>query len=154
MQMLSVAGLVPVLDAGEADLALRSSTLLDAFLGLYVRRLAVEWRRGHIRDYLRLNAGRPYLRGKLLFTEHIRRSITRPDRFYTQADELIEDVPLSRMLKLAQMGSIILPPVPAFYNHPKNIDDIVNHVAGRVLDQFEIHLDVVSRWHGMISSVQ
>ena len=61
---------------------------------------------------------------------------------------------LENMLKLAQMGSIILPPVPAFYNHPKDIDDIVNHVAGRVLDQFEIHLDVVSRWHGMVSSVQ
>ena len=52
------------------------------------------------------------------------------------------------------MGSVILPPVPAFYNHPQDIEDIVNHVAGRVLDQFEIHLDVVSRWHGMVSSVQ
>ncbi len=61
---------------------------------------------------------------------------------------------LENMLKLAQMGTIILPPVPAFYNHPQDIDDIVNHVAGRVLDQFEIHLDVVSRWNGMISSVQ
>ena len=61
---------------------------------------------------------------------------------------------LENMLKLAQMGSVILPPVPAFYNHPKDIDDIVNHVAGRILDQFESHLDVVSRWNGMVSSVQ
>jgi 4-hydroxy-3-polyprenylbenzoate decarboxylase len=61
---------------------------------------------------------------------------------------------LENMLKLARMGSVILPPVPAFYNHPQDIDDIVNHIAGRVLDQFEIHLDVVSRWHGMVSSVQ
>ena len=61
---------------------------------------------------------------------------------------------LENMLKLARMGSVILPPVPAFYNHPQGIDDIVNHVAGRVLDQFGIHLDVVSRWHGMASSVQ
>ncbi len=66
----------------------------------------------------------------------------------------LNQIHLGNMLKLAQMGTVILPPVPAFYNHPKNIDDIVNHIAGRVLDQFEIHLDVVNRWSGMVSSVQ
>ena len=66
----------------------------------------------------------------------------------------LNQIHLGNMLKLAQMGSVILPPVPAFYNHPKEIDDIVNHIAGRVLDQFEIHLDVVNRWSGMVSSVQ
>ncbi len=66
----------------------------------------------------------------------------------------LNQIHLGNMLKLAQMGTVILPPVPAFYNHPKDIDDIVNHVAGRVLDQFEIHLDVVNRWSGMVSSVQ
>ena len=55
---------------------------------------------------------------------------------------------------LNALAPVILPPVPAFYNHPKDIDDIVNHIAGRVLDQFEIHLDVVNRWSGMVSSVQ
>ena len=66
----------------------------------------------------------------------------------------LNQIHLGNMLKLAQMGTVILPPVPAFYNHPKDIDDIVNHIAGRVLDQFEIHLDVVNRWSGMVSSVQ
>ena len=66
----------------------------------------------------------------------------------------LNQIHLGNMLKLAQMGTVILPPVPAFYNHPKEIDDIVNHIAGRVLDQFEIHLDVVNRWSGMVSSVQ
>jgi 5-methylcytosine-specific restriction enzyme subunit McrC len=101
VEMLSVGGLVPSLDAGETRLALRAPTLLDAFLSVYVRRLTMEWRRGHIRDYLRRDAARPYLRGKLLFSEHIRRALVRPDRFYTRADEFIEDVPLSRLLKLA-----------------------------------------------------
>ena len=55
------------------------------------------------------------------------------------------------MLRLARMGVIILPPVPAFYNHPKDIDDIVNHVVGRVLDQFEISVNVVKRWKGVMS---
>ncbi len=66
----------------------------------------------------------------------------------------LNQIHLGNMLKLAQMGTVILPPVPAFYNHPRDIDDIVNHIAGRVLDQFEIHLDVVNRWSGMVSSVQ
>ncbi len=66
----------------------------------------------------------------------------------------LNQIHLENMLKLARMGTVILPPVPAFYNHPRDIDDIVNHVAGRVLDQFEIHLDVVNRWSGMVSSVQ
>ena len=61
------------------------------------------------------------------------------------------EIHLENMLKLARMGAIIMPPVPAFYNHPRDLDDIVNHVVGRVLDQFEIHLDTVKRWRGMVS---
>ena len=59
------------------------------------------------------------------------------------------EVHLENMLKLSRMGATILPPLPAFYNHPKNIDDIVNHIVGRILDQFDIHLDVVKRWKGL-----
>jgi 3-polyprenyl-4-hydroxybenzoate decarboxylase len=33
------------------------------------------------------------------------------------------------MLKLARMGVVILPPVPAFYNNPQNLDDMINHSA-------------------------
>ncbi len=43
---------------------------------------------------------------------------------------------------------IIVPPVPAFYNHPQNLDDMINHVTMRILDQFDIHLDVMNRWDG------
>lgn len=60
------------------------------------------------------------------------------------------DIHLENMLKLSRMGVIILPPVPAFYNHPQNLDDMINHIAMRTLDQFDIHLDVVNRWHGVM----
>jgi len=60
------------------------------------------------------------------------------------------DIHLENMLKLSRMGVVVLPPVPAFYNHPKTIDDIVNHVVQRALDQFEIHIDVVARWDGVM----
>src|SRR5260370_23141022 len=62
------------------------------------------------------------------------------------------DIHLENMLKLSRMGVVILPPVPAFYNHPQNLDDMINHVAMRTLDQFDIHLDVVNRLDGVMSS--
>jgi len=60
----------------------------------------------------------------------------------------LHEIHLENMLKLSRMGVVILPPVPAFYNHPQNLDDMINHVTMRVLDQFDIHLDVMNRWDG------
>src|SRR5678815_1821143 len=60
------------------------------------------------------------------------------------------EIHLVNMLKLARMGAVILPPVPAFYNNPQNLDDMINHVAMRVVDQFDIHLDVMNRWDGVL----
>jgi 4-hydroxy-3-polyprenylbenzoate decarboxylase len=52
------------------------------------------------------------------------------------------------MLKLSRMGVTMLPPMPAFYNHPQSVDDIVNHIVGRVLDQFGIPAPFEKRWDG------
>ena len=60
------------------------------------------------------------------------------------------EIHLENMLKLARMGVVILPPMPAFYNHPQSLDDMVNHIAMRVIDQFDIHLDVMNRWDGVL----
>jgi flavin prenyltransferase len=60
------------------------------------------------------------------------------------------EIHLENMLKLARMGVVILPPVPAFYNNPQNLDDMVNHITMRVIDQFDIHLDVMNRWDGVL----
>jgi flavin prenyltransferase len=60
------------------------------------------------------------------------------------------EIHLENMLKLARMGVVILPPVPAFYNNPQNLDDMINHIAMRVIDQFDIHLDVMNRWDGIL----
>ncbi len=62
------------------------------------------------------------------------------------------DIHLENMLKLSRMGVVILPPVPAFYNHPQSLDDMINHVTMRILDQFDIHLDVMNRWDGVMFS--
>lgn len=64
----------------------------------------------------------------------------------------LNDIHLENMLKLSRMGAVVMPPVPAFYNHPQTIDDIINHVAMRTLDQFDIHLDVMNRWDGRMAA--
>lgn len=53
---------------------------------------------------------------------------------------------LKNMLELAQMGCIILPPVLTYYNMPQKISDMTIHIAGKVLDEFNISLKGFSRW--------
>jgi len=64
----------------------------------------------------------------------------------------LNEIHLENMLKLSRMGVVILPPVPAFYNHPQNLEDLINHTTMRILDQFDIHLDVMNRWDGVMLS--
>jgi 4-hydroxy-3-polyprenylbenzoate decarboxylase len=54
---------------------------------------------------------------------------------------------LRNMTTLAEMGAIVAPPVPAFYNRPKTIDDIIDHTVGRILDLFDLDTGKVRRWH-------
>lgn len=61
----------------------------------------------------------------------------------------LNTIHLENMLALSRMGTIILPPMPAFYNHPKTIDDIVNHIAYRTLDQLGIIRPELKRWDGL-----
>ncbi|WP_134704198.1 non-oxidative hydroxyarylic acid decarboxylases subunit B [Ammoniphilus sp. YIM 78166] len=58
----------------------------------------------------------------------------------------LNDIHLENMLGLSRMGAVILPPVPAFYNHPKTIEDIVNHIVARTLDQLGIDNQLTHRW--------
>jgi len=56
---------------------------------------------------------------------------------------------LRNMAAIAENGGIIYPPVPAFYNNPKNISDLVNHTLYRVLDLFSIEHEKIKRWNGL-----
>src|SRR6266403_4818382 len=60
----------------------------------------------------------------------------------------LSDIHLENMLKLSRMGVVIFPPVPAFYNNPQNLDDVINHIVMRALDAFGIHIDGTSRGAG------
>jgi 4-hydroxy-3-polyprenylbenzoate decarboxylase len=60
----------------------------------------------------------------------------------------LSEIHLENMLKLSRMGVVIVPPVPAFYNRPQTIDDVVSYTVARLLDQLDIHVDVRNRWKG------
>ena len=54
------------------------------------------------------------------------------------------------MLKVSQMGAILCPPAPAFYTHPKTVDDIIDHSVARLLDLFDIEDADTQRWQGNV----
>ncbi|HEV7717545.1 MAG TPA: UbiX family flavin prenyltransferase [Arsenicitalea sp.] len=56
---------------------------------------------------------------------------------------------LKNMLAVSEMGGIIMPPVPAFYAHPKSIDEMVDHTVSRALDLFGLDTGKAVRWHGL-----
>jgi flavin prenyltransferase len=56
---------------------------------------------------------------------------------------------LRHMVSVTEMGGIIFPPVPAFYQHPASLDDMVNHTVQRVLDLMGLQLPDAPRWSGL-----
>jgi 4-hydroxy-3-polyprenylbenzoate decarboxylase len=59
---------------------------------------------------------------------------------------------LDNMLKLAKLGVEIVPPMPAFYNHPVTIEEIVNQLIARILDQLGLEHNLVKRWGDTMKS--
>jgi 4-hydroxy-3-polyprenylbenzoate decarboxylase len=62
----------------------------------------------------------------------------------------LSEVHLENLLKLARLGVCLLPPMPAFYNKPASLDDMVDHIVARVLDQFGIDASFARRWDGVL----
>ncbi|MFE3052515.1 non-oxidative hydroxyarylic acid decarboxylases subunit B [Nocardia sp. NPDC059239] len=61
----------------------------------------------------------------------------------------LNEIHLENMLALSRMGARIVPPMPAFYNQPETIDDIVDHIVTRILDQFDLDAPQARRWRGL-----
>lgn len=66
---------------------------------------------------------------------------------------------LENMLKLARLGVVILPPAPGFYTHPRTVDDMIDFVVARILDQLGVSHTLTKRWgeggsseHGDVSN--
>jgi 4-hydroxy-3-polyprenylbenzoate decarboxylase len=66
---------------------------------------------------------------------------------------LVRETPLHAghlrlMLQATEMGAVICPPVPAFYNRPAGLDQVIDHTVGRVLDLFDLDAGLAGRWTG------
>ncbi len=59
---------------------------------------------------------------------------------------------LRTLTQLAELGAVIMPPVPGMYARPKTVDDVVAHTVGKALDQFGIDAKLFSRWSGTSSA--
>ena len=56
---------------------------------------------------------------------------------------------LKNMVRVTEMGGIIMPPAPAFYHQPETIQDIIDHTVGKALDLFHIEHSLYRRWSGI-----
>lgn len=61
----------------------------------------------------------------------------------------LSEIHLDNMLALSRMGAVMVPPMPAFYNHPRSVDDVIDHIVARVLDQFDLPAPRARRWTGL-----
>ncbi|MEU5158927.1 non-oxidative hydroxyarylic acid decarboxylases subunit B [Streptomyces sp. NPDC020875] len=59
------------------------------------------------------------------------------------------EIHLDHLLALSRMGAVVLPPMLTFYNRPSSVDDMIDHLVSRVLDQFGISSHRARRWEGM-----
>lgn len=60
----------------------------------------------------------------------------------------LSSIHIENMLKVSRAGAVVLPAMPGFYHRPKTLEELVNHVTGKVMDQFRISHDLFKRWGG------
>ena len=64
----------------------------------------------------------------------------------------LTEIHLENMLTLTRMGASIAPPMPAYYNHPTSIEDLIDHTVTRTFDQLGLHSDAGRRWDGRLDA--
>jgi len=55
---------------------------------------------------------------------------------------------LRTLTQLAEIGAVIVPPIPGFYSKPRSVDDLVNHTVGKALDALGVQNELFERWKG------
>lgn len=60
----------------------------------------------------------------------------------------LNSIHLKNLLSLSELNAVIIPPMPAFYQHPKTIDDIVNGTVGRILEALGLENEIYFKWKG------
>ena len=58
----------------------------------------------------------------------------------------LHTIHLRNLVTVSELGAIVAPPIPAFYNKPKTLDDVIDHTVGRLLDLFGLDTGKIKRW--------
>lgn len=66
----------------------------------------------------------------------------------------LSDIHLQNLLTVSRAGAVVFPPVPAFYNQPRSLDDMLDHIAGRALDQLGLESADLRRWDGKLTHAE
>ncbi len=61
----------------------------------------------------------------------------------------LSEIHLENLLRIAKLGAIVLPAAPGFYHRPKHLDDLVDHVVGKILDRLGVEHSRGARWSGL-----
>ncbi len=101
LYMLALTKKIPVQERDLASLRLQRMPLLEALLRVFVERLLTELRRGLEHAYVRREENIPFVKGKLLLSEHVRKNVARRDFLFVAYDDFISDTGLNRILKAA-----------------------------------------------------
>lgn len=101
LYMLHLAGALPLRERDLASQSIITAPLLETMIGRFAERLLVEFQRGCQHDYLRRQENLPILKGKLLFSSHLKQNLARQDRFFVEHDEFLPDTNLNRIFKAA-----------------------------------------------------
>jgi flavin prenyltransferase len=63
----------------------------------------------------------------------------------------LSEIHLENLLRMARLGAVVLPASPGFYHHPQRVQDLVDHVVGKVLDRLGVAHELGARWSGELS---
>lgn len=97
--MLSCLKDTPFIEGGTARLLTEQMNILEIFISMFLQELERLVQKGILREYVNVEENRNYLKGKLVFSQHIKTNLAHKERFYTSFDEFVDDRPENRLVK-------------------------------------------------------
>lgn len=97
--MLSCLSDTPFIEGGTARLLTEKMNIMEVFISMFLQELGALLQKGILREYVNVEENRSYLKGKLLFSKHIKANLVHKERFYISFDEFMNDRPENRLIK-------------------------------------------------------
>ncbi|HTP66255.1 MAG TPA: McrC family protein [Geobacteraceae bacterium] len=135
LYMLSLTRKLPIEERDLAGLENKNLPLLESLITIFVQRLLDEFRKGLDHSYIHHEENLPILKGKLLFTEHIRHNTAHNERVFVGYDDFVADTPINRIFKAACRRLLAMTPTASTQKLLREalavLDEIRDCVVGR-----------------------